>query len=217
MSTILKINKQAYINLNKDDFGSFGTNVGEVGTDNPTYVAQDSAIRAVADSAANYDIALSAFNTNRGKDRTDNLSNARIDLETKLKALVELLELAAPEKTDPAAFLTGLGFTLAKVPSRKTGIVLAPIAKTVVSGGKNAPRGKVSFVLKAESPDEIKTIVGRRSDDDGATWVEGIVATKLAFALTDQPSGKTCIYKFMFLATNNRKSDWSIDIPITVY
>lgn len=217
MSVTSKINTVAYTGLNKDDFGSFGTNVADKGTDNPMYEKLASAISDVKTSAASYNSALSAFNTDRGKDRTTNLDNARKDLTAKLKVLVKQLEDTAAKQPDPEAYLTGLGFTLAKVPSRRTGVVKPPVCKTVVSGGKGASKGVVRFVLKAEYPDEITTIVGRRSDDGGLTWVNGLVANKLAFTLTEQPSGKDCIYQFKFLATNNRESLWSANIPITVY
>ncbi len=217
MSVTNKINNQAYIDLGKDDFGSFGTNVAEKGVKNPIYAEQESAIKEVETTSGIYNVALSAFNSDGGKDRTNNLFNARKDLTAKLKALTKLLEDAAPSKPDPEAFLTGLGFTLAKVPSRRTGVVKPPICQTVVSGGKDASKGVVKFVLKAEVPDEIVTIVGKRSEDGGLTWENGIVATKMAFVLTDQPSGKDCIFQYKFLATNNRESLWSGNIAITVY
>lgn len=217
MENPLKINLSAVTDLNKDDFGAFGENVDEVGAADPAYEDQADEIAAVGLAAKTYGEALTAFNTNRGKDRTKNLANARKAVMVTLKALVKVLELAAPSKADPGAFLTGLGFTLAKIPARRTGVVKAPVKQTVTSGGKDEPKGKVKFVLKAEFPDEIISVVGRRSDDGGLTWVEGIVAPKLAFSLIGQPSGVDCIYQFMFLATNNRKSEWSVNIHITVY
>ncbi len=78
-------------------------------------------------------------------------------------------------------------------------------------------RGKVKIVFKTNIPKEIKAVVGRRSEDAGLTWVNGLMSVKQVAVFLDQPSGKDCLYQFKYLATNNRESEWSANVPISVF
>lgn len=185
---------------------SFANSVVEKGKGNADYSAQSVQILAVEAMNLLYDQSLSLAETYGGTDRTEDKDKRRKEVVKALNELVEALELVAPAKPDPAAFLQFLGFELAKVPGRKTSIVAYPVVKTMKSGGDDARRGVVKCVLKAEDPLEIKAVVGYRSDDNGTTWSNGIISTKLAFEMTEQPSGSYAMYQFKFIATNNRES-----------
>ncbi len=216
MTIVTKINKQAYKKKKDNPFKGFANGVVKKGKGNPDYSGQSKAIEDVETKATAYAASLSLADEFGGTDRKDAKNLDRTELTKALDVLVEELEAAAANKPDPAAFLEYLGFELAKQPSRKTGVVKYPVIQTLKSGGDDTRRGVVKCVLKAEDPSEIRGVVGRRSDDNGTTWVNGIMSPKLAFEMKEQPSGVYALYQFKFVATNNRESDWCAFKGLTV-
>lgn len=216
MVVVTKVNRQAYIRKKDNPFKSFAYSVVSKGKDNPDYSALSAQILDVETKNQLYDDSLSLAETYGGIDRTDMKDKRRKEVVKSLNALVDELEELAETKPDPGAFIEFLGFELAKVPGRKTGVVAPPHIQSLKSGGDDARRGVVKCVLKAADPLEIKAIKGRRSEDNGQTWVEDIVAAKLIFEMTGQPSGLYVLYQFMFIATNNRKSDWCVQAGVSV-
>ncbi|MBI5913836.1 MAG: hypothetical protein HY842_00535 [Bacteroidetes bacterium] len=208
MVIINKVNRQDYRQKGDSPLKSFASTVVEKGKGNPDYTGQSAQVLAVEAKSLLYNESLSLAETYGGTDRTTDKDKCRKDLLDVLDLLVEALEAVMGSKPDPAAFIQFLGFVLAKIPSRKTGVVAFPVIKTMKSGGDDPRRGVVKCVLKADDPLEINAIVGQRSDDNGETWTNGLMSTKLAFEMTGQPSGVNALYQFKFIATNNRESDW---------
>ena len=206
---IIKINKQAYKTKKDNPFKNFAGGVVDKGKGNPAYERQAALITEVETRYAAYAASLTLAEGFGGTDRTGVKNTDRQALEESLDKLVESLDAEAKDKPAPAAFLEYLGFELAKKPSRRTGSVQYPIIKSLKSGGDDSRRGVVKCILKADDPNEIKGIIGERSDDNGLMWANGIYSPKLSFEMRDQPSGVYAQYRFRFIATNGRESDWS--------
>jgi hypothetical protein len=160
-----------------------------------------------------YHIAYSRYNQFGGTDNRDQFDAARASLFDGHQVVATRLEATANGNRE---YITRPGYRIDEkggIPSRAR--VQEPRLQKVESV---KVRGRVKFILKAAISTEIKAVIGRYSDDNGETWVEGqIIEFTLNFTLENQPSGKTRLYQFMFKATSGRTSDWSDKIRVEVF
>lgn len=202
--TEMTIAKESWTDLEENDLDSFSTTAAIVVSDAEKYPLLVTVAALLTSKANAYHIALSLYNQIGGTTYKDAKDQAKGLLYKAHEEVAKKLEETAE---GDANYMTAPGYKLAETGgSRHTGVVPKPVITKALS---NETRGLVKFILKADDPLQIKGVIGISSADNGVTWQNGITAFGLRFELGDQPSGVNMLYKFKFIATNNRTSGWS--------
>ncbi len=198
------IAKESWTDKDENELDSMSTTAAIVVSDAVKYPLLVTVAALLTNKANAYHIAQSLYNQFGGNTYKDAKDQAKGLLYKAHEEVAKKLEETAE---GDANYMTAPGYKLAQTGgNRHTGVVPKPVISKAVS---NETRGLVKFILKAADPLVIKGVVGISSADNGVTWQNGITAFGLRFEVDGQPSGANMLYKFMFIATNNRKSGWS--------
>lgn len=207
-----KIAVSSWTELDDASLNTFSTTAANVLSDQVAYPLLIEETKTLSDAASNFNIAYSRYKQFGGIANREAKDSARANLYGAHATVAAKLEATVG---DDLTYLTKPGYRLEGTGGRRS---TAKVPPPVLQKAESAKvRGRVLIILKAQQTRTIKGVEGRYSLDNGLTWHEGIHQVKLSFNLEDQPSGKTVIYQFRFLATNNRISDWSAHIRVDVY
>lgn len=213
MNETFKIAPGSWTDLDLGPLDTFSTIAAMVISVEADYPLLKELAPVLTTAANNFHIAYSRFNQFGGSENRELMEAAKAALYEAHQAVATKLEETANGNRE---YITRLGYRIEEkggTPSRAK--VKAPVLQKVESV---KVRGRVKFILKAANAAEVKAVIGRYSDDNGETWVEGqIIEFTLNFTFENQPSGKTRLYQFMFKATSGRTSDWSEKIRVEVF
>lgn len=214
MNEELKIDPRSWTDLDFGDVDTMSTTAAGVISNADDYPLMATEATLLTQLSNDYHIIFSRYSQFGGTDVREQLENTKDLLYKGHETVAAKLEATANGNRE---YLTRPGYRLmddkSNTPSRA--VVPPPRKQKIESSGV---RGRVKFILKAAKSTEIKAIIGRYSDDDGLTWVEGqIIEFTMKFTLEGQPSGKTRLYQFMFKATSGRVSDWSDKFRVEVF
>lgn len=213
MTVTFKIKQGSWLNLNDGILDTMSTTAALILSVEADYPEVKEEAKELTEKANAYHLAFSRFNQFGGIDNRDVKDAARALLHDAHEVVAEKLEATSNGNRD---YLTRPGYKVdnrSSIPSRAR--ILPPDFQLVES---KKVRGRVKFILKSANPKEIKGVIGKYSEDNGLTWIEGrIIQFGLNFTLDGQASGKAVLYQFMFRATNHRESDWSEVVRVDVF
>ncbi len=131
----IKINNQQYTDLPDNLLVNFTGTVLEKGIANAGYPDIQVELKNLEEQYVIFSAAVNVSKTDGGKDRTKATLNARKEILQRHKANTDKLVILAASQPDPEAYITYLGYEMAKSPTRKTGTIKPPVVKSWRSGG----------------------------------------------------------------------------------
>jgi hypothetical protein len=213
MAETLKIAASSWTDLGDPSLDTMSTSAALVISNASDYPLLVTEATALTNAANTFHLAHSRYQQFGGNGFRDKKDADKIALYEVHLAVAKKLEETSNGNVE---YLTRPGYRL----DEKGGTIsIARVPPPRIQKAESVKvRGRVKFILSAANSREIKGVIGRYSEDNGATWIEGqIVEFGLNFTLEGQASGKAVLYQFMFKATNGRESDWSDIVRVEVF